>query len=207
MPANRLLWLGLLPMAIMPPFAVAKVSRLQAPFFVALSHNASRPQPPLQTIFPCPYGAFLAGQNSLTWGSSTSVPALQVLGWICAVGWPSHERGQQGLASSSSKRSSIMANIGNFTRQDNGNFSGSIRTLAFKADNVTLTPNEPTSDHAPDLRIRANGAEIGAAWEQASKKTGSVYYRVKLDDPSFTAPIFANLVQVGDGWQLIWERN
>jgi uncharacterized protein (DUF736 family) len=37
---------------------------------------------------------------------------------------------------------------------------------------------------------------------------GREYLSVKLDDPSFPAPIFASLVAVegGDGYALIWSR-
>jgi hypothetical protein len=37
---------------------------------------------------------------------------------------------------------------------------------------------------------------------------GREYLSVKLDDPSFPAPIFASLVTVegGDGYALIWSR-
>jgi uncharacterized protein (DUF736 family) len=45
--------------------------------------------------------------------------------------------------------------------------------------------------------------EIGAAWSKRSNEG-----RVKLDDPSFTAPIYANLFddEDGDGFSLIWSR-
>ncbi|MBN8909876.1 MAG: DUF736 family protein, partial [Rhodospirillales bacterium] len=50
-------------------------------------------------------------------------------------------------------------------------------------------------------------AEIGAAWSKRSNE-GRDYLSLKLDDPSFTAPIFANLFddEDGDGFTLIWSR-
>ena len=42
-----------------------------------------------------------------------------------------------------------------------------------------------------------HNAEIGAAWPKRSNE-GRDYLSVKLDDPSFNAPIFANLFD-GDG--------
>jgi uncharacterized protein (DUF736 family) len=36
---------------------------------------------------------------------------------------------------------------------------------------------------------------------------GRDYLSVKLDDPSFTAPIYANLVEDGDAFTLIWSRS
>lgn len=49
--------------------------------------------------------------------------------------------------------------------------------------------------------------EIGAAWAKCSNE-GRDYLGLKLDDPSFHAPIFANLFNYedGDGYSLIWSR-
>ena len=47
--------------------------------------------------------------------------------------------------------------------------------------------------------------EIGAAWKRTSKEQ-NVYHAVKLDDPSFTAPIYANLVEVDGSYSLVWSR-
>ena len=41
-------------------------------------------------------------------------------------------------------------------------------------------------------------AEIGAAWSKPSRE-GRDYLSVKLDDPSFNAPIYANLFDDEDG--------
>jgi hypothetical protein len=38
--------------------------------------------------------------------------------------------------------------------------------------------------------VLAGNIEIGAAWKRTSKEN-TVYHSVKLDDPSFPAPIFA----------------
>ncbi len=48
-------------------------------------------------------------------------------------------------------------------------------------------------------------AEIGAAWK-ATSKAGNPYISVKLDDPSFPAPIFCRLVESEKGHSLIWTR-
>ncbi|MCQ9156803.1 DUF736 domain-containing protein, partial [Acidomonas methanolica] len=49
--------------------------------------------------------------------------------------------------------------------------------------------------------------EIGAAWRKQSAE-GRAYLSLKLDDPSFSAPIFANLFSDEDaeGYTLIWSR-
>ena len=50
-------------------------------------------------------------------------------------------------------------------------------------------------------------AEIGAAWSKRSNE-GRDYLSLKLDDPSFNAPIYANLFddEDGEGYTLIWSR-
>jgi uncharacterized protein (DUF736 family) len=54
--------------------------------------------------------------------------------------------------------------------------------------------SEDSAESAADayLRVIVSGVEIGAAWRRTSKDNRS-YHSVKLDDPSFTAPIYANL--------------
>ena len=48
---------------------------------------------------------------------------------------------------------------------------------------------------------------IGAAWSKRSAENRD-YLSVKLDDPSFNAPIYANLFddEDGEGFTLIWSR-
>ena len=50
-------------------------------------------------------------------------------------------------------------------------------------------------------------AEIGAAWSKRSNE-GRDYLGLKLDDPSFNAPIYANLFadEDGESYSLIWSR-
>ncbi len=96
-----------------------------------------------------------------------------------------------------------MATIGTFTKQD-GSFTGSLTTLTVKAK-VTISPIEKSGDKAPDFRVYAGNAEIGAAWSATSKE-GKAYLSVKLDDPSFTKPILARLVGMDKGYALVWTR-
>ncbi|MBX9934206.1 MAG: DUF736 domain-containing protein [Methylobacterium sp.] len=48
---------------------------------------------------------------------------------------------------------------------------------------------------------------MGAAWSKTSNE-GRAYLGLKLDDPSFNAPIYANLFddEEGEGFSLIWSR-
>jgi uncharacterized protein (DUF736 family) len=99
-----------------------------------------------------------------------------------------------------------MATIGTFTASDNG-YIGSIKTLTLNIE-VKLAPSDKENDKAPDYRIFAGATEFGAAWKKTARDSDREYLSVKLDDPSFPAPIYASLVKVeGDeGFTLIWSR-
>jgi uncharacterized protein (DUF736 family) len=64
---------------------------------------------------------------------------------------------------------------------------------------------EEDRDCSTRTRNQRLAVEIGAAWQRTSKDN-TVYHSVKLDDPSFPAPIYANLVAVDDGYALVWSR-
>jgi uncharacterized protein (DUF736 family) len=99
-----------------------------------------------------------------------------------------------------------MAQIGTFTRGDDGSFTGTIRTLNINVK-ATIKPVAKDSERSPDYRVAANGVELGAGWSKAAKDTGAEYVSVKLDDPSFNAPVYASLVQSEKGeHKLIWSR-
>jgi len=100
-----------------------------------------------------------------------------------------------------------MATIGSFTSSTNG-FTGVIKTLNLNVKAKFARIDNP-SDKGPHFRIFAAGnVELGAAWQKHSEQTGRDYLSVKLDDPSFPAPIYATLVEVEgeEGLQLIWSR-
>ncbi len=100
-----------------------------------------------------------------------------------------------------------MANIGTFKNTGN-DFQGEIVTLSVQAKNVRIVPEtNRANDNAPSHRVYVGRAEIGAAWAKRSNE-GRDYLSVKLDDPSFTAPIYANLFEddTGDSHTLIWSR-
>ncbi|HGW5374942.1 TPA: DUF736 domain-containing protein [Pseudomonas aeruginosa] len=99
-----------------------------------------------------------------------------------------------------------MANIGNFTAQNNG-FAGTVRTLTLNVK-VKLVPNDKGSENAPDFRVQAAGGyEIGAAWKKTSQNDRP-YLSVTLDDPSFPATIYARLIEEEEGtYNLIWSRS
>ena len=97
-----------------------------------------------------------------------------------------------------------MTSIGTFTRQDDG-FNGTLRTLAFSV-NLKIVPIAKGKDNGPDYRILAGAAEIGAAWKRQSA-ANKPYVSVRLDDPSFAAPVNARLVDGEDGTAVLyWNR-
>ena len=101
-----------------------------------------------------------------------------------------------------------MATIGTFKKTGNNEFNGEIVTLSLQTKNVRIVPEaRATGENAPSHRVFVGRAEIGAAWSKTSNE-GRAYLGLKLDDPSFNAPIYANLFddEDGDGYSLIWSR-
>jgi uncharacterized protein (DUF736 family) len=98
-----------------------------------------------------------------------------------------------------------MATIGEFHQQDDGSYKGSIKTLTLNIKTAQLRAAESENKNAPNFRVFAGETELGAAWNKTSK-AGRDYVLVKLDDPSFPAPIYANLIDADDGYSLIWSR-
>jgi uncharacterized protein (DUF736 family) len=105
------------------------------------------------------------------------------------------------------QRRSDMANIGTFKKSGH-ELQGEIVTLSLQAKGVRIVPEtNRASDNAPSHRVYVGRVEIGAAWSKRSNE-GRDYLSVKLDDPSFTAPIYANLVEDdAESFNLIWSRS
>jgi uncharacterized protein (DUF736 family) len=99
-----------------------------------------------------------------------------------------------------------MATIGTFMMSGDGSYSGSIKTLSLNVKQAQLRAVEKESENAPDYRVFANGIEFGAAWKRTSRENRD-YLSVKLDDPSFPGPIYANLVDAEEGYSLVWSRS
>ena len=100
-----------------------------------------------------------------------------------------------------------MANIGSF-KKSGDEFQGEIVTLSLQAKGVRIVPETSRSgDNSPSHRVYIGRVEVGAAWSKRSNE-GRDYLSVKLDDPSFNAPIYANLFddEDGEGYSLIWSR-
>ncbi len=99
-----------------------------------------------------------------------------------------------------------MATIGTFTVNTKGEFNGVIKTLTLNTK-ATLRPVEKEGEKSPDFRISTANMDIGAAWKKTSRE-GRDYISVKLDDPSFPAPIYATLSETDTTgeYALIWSR-
>ncbi len=98
-----------------------------------------------------------------------------------------------------------MAKIGAFSKTEHG-YKGRVRTLTLNTE-MELVLCDAGGDGAPQYRIFSGGAELGAAWEKTSD-AGTDYLSLKLDDPTFPAPIYASLFadNEGDKYSLVWQR-
>jgi uncharacterized protein (DUF736 family) len=106
------------------------------------------------------------------------------------------------------RREFIMANIGTFKKSGENGYTGEIVTMSLQKKNVTIVAEEASeNENAPSHRVFVAKIDIGAAWQKSSKE-GRDYLSIKLDDPSFNAPIFASLFADEDGktFNLIWSR-
>ena len=100
-----------------------------------------------------------------------------------------------------------MANIGSFKKSSKV-FQGAIVTNERPdqgGPNCSLDPSRQR--RRPEPSVFVGRAEIGAAWSKRSTE-GRDYLSVKLDDPSFAAPIYANLFgdEGAEGYTPIWSR-
>jgi uncharacterized protein (DUF736 family) len=75
--------------------------------------------------------------------------------------------------------------LGTFTKQENGTFTGTLRTLNVTAA-ISIAPVDKHSDNAPDYRVYAGQRyEVGAGWSQIAKSSGETYVNLKIAAPEF----------------------
>ena len=87
-----------------------------------------------------------------------------------------------------------MPVIGNFSAVKDG-YAGTIRTLTVSTKVRLIVNDRKEGEAAPDFRIMAGAAEIGAAWRKTKQGSDETYLRVKLDDPTLPQPIWGWFAQ------------
>ena len=73
------------------------------------------------------------------------------------------------------------------TRQNDGGFTGSLKTLNVTAS-LVVVPVDKMSENAPDYHVHAgNGQryEVGAGWSQVARSSGETYLNLKIAAPEF----------------------
>lgn len=99
-----------------------------------------------------------------------------------------------------------MRTIGEFDLRGNS-FVGQIH---FIGQNVELVfwPREKKGEFSPDFDIYKESYLVGSDWRRRTLDTGKDYLSVKLDDPTFVAPIYARLLDkdAHGKFALVWQR-
>ena len=100
-----------------------------------------------------------------------------------------------------------MPVIGTFAATRDG-YTGRIRTLTINSRVRIIVNDRKGKDGAPDYKIMASEANIGAAWTIVKPGSDKSYLRVRLDDPALPKPIWATLIErSSDGTNLlVWRR-
>ncbi|MGC1587175.1 MAG: DUF736 domain-containing protein [Rhodomicrobium sp.] len=100
-----------------------------------------------------------------------------------------------------------MAKIGTFTKNTDGIYMGTVKTLVLNAK-LEIAPVEQNGEKAPGYRVYSDGSEVGAGWEKTSEQ-GTWYLSLKLDGPALPAAIYASLFKDQDAdseYSLLWQR-
>jgi uncharacterized protein (DUF736 family) len=87
-----------------------------------------------------------------------------------------------------------MTAIGYVRKENDGRYTGSIRTISIRAD-IDIVPNaQKTSDSQPDFRVLTPGIKIGAGWSKKGETSGKDYVSLSLAAPEFgPKKLYANL--------------
>jgi uncharacterized protein (DUF736 family) len=105
----------------------------------------------------------------------------------------------------------IMTAIGYVTKQTDGRYKGTLRTVSIKADIDILPNTQKTSDSQPDFRVVTEGIEIGAGWQKKGETSGKEYVSLSIAAPEFgPKKLYANLGRAAgsdeeDLYAVIWN--
>lgn len=89
-----------------------------------------------------------------------------------------------------------------------GGWEGWLRTLTIHAKLRIIPNDDRTSERAPDFKVFAGRAEVGAVWRQPAQKPGELgRLAVKLTDPAFPEGLSMSLFEDGEGGKanLVWH--
>lgn len=98
-----------------------------------------------------------------------------------------------------------MATIGQFRPVKDG-YEGTISTLSMARKVRFVANGKKKNEDSPDFFVKIGQCDLGAAWREEAKETSKPYLSVKLDDPSFAAPINAALFDRDGQADLVWSR-
>ena len=87
-----------------------------------------------------------------------------------------------------------MTAIGYVRKENDGRYTGQLKTISIKAD-IDIVPNaNKTTDSQPDFRVLTQGTEIGAGWMKKGETSGKEYVSLSLAAPEFgPKKLYANL--------------
>ena len=87
-----------------------------------------------------------------------------------------------------------MTAIGYVRKDNDGRYTGQLKTISIKAD-IDIVPNtNKTTDTQPDYRVLTQGTEIGAGWTKKGEISGKDYVSLSLAAPEFgPKKLYANL--------------
>jgi uncharacterized protein (DUF736 family) len=98
-----------------------------------------------------------------------------------------------------------MTVIGTFTATKDG-YAGTIRTLTLNSEVQIQATKIRNHEKAPQFRVLAGHAEIGAAWRRTKRGSQENYLRIVLHDPLFPQPIWCMLLEAAEDGiaRLVW---
>lgn len=96
------------------------------------------------------------------------------------------------------------------TRDENGSFTGNLKTLSIRADVAIVPSAAKTGQTQPDYRVLSGDIEIGAGWNRRAAGSGRDYVSLSLAAPEFgPRRLYANLGRVpgdaDDRFAIIWN--